>query len=125
MAGEATETGGAEEVEHLFVYGSLAPGRANHAVVGGIDGCWSRGAVRGRLLGCGPAVEAGYPALRLEAEGGQVPGFLLSSAVLSAHWERIDRFEGPWYRRVRTQVLREDGTRVRAWVYEAAAEPEN
>jgi gamma-glutamylcyclotransferase (GGCT)/AIG2-like uncharacterized protein YtfP len=49
--------------EHLFVYGTLAPGRPNEHVLEPLDGTWRRATVRGDLLDVGWGAEHGYPAL--------------------------------------------------------------
>lgn len=104
--------------ERLFVYGTLAPGRSNAEQLARVPGTWSRARVRGRLFPKGWGASLGYPALVLDADCGIVEGFLFSSDVLQAHWERLDAFEGEGYERVRTQVEREDGTMLEAYIYQ-------
>jgi gamma-glutamylcyclotransferase (GGCT)/AIG2-like uncharacterized protein YtfP len=85
---------------HLIVYGSLAPGGSNHRQLRGLEGDWVTGWVTGELAHRGWAAGAGYPALQWSPDGDRVTAHLLTSADLPAHWERLDRFEGPDYRRI-------------------------
>jgi gamma-glutamylcyclotransferase (GGCT)/AIG2-like uncharacterized protein YtfP len=96
---------GALTAEHrLATYGTLAPGRRNHPRVSTLEGCWFRGAVRGRLVDAGWGADYGFPGLVLDAAGDDVTVDVLESAELPAHWSRLDVFEGPAYRRVTTSV---------------------
>ena len=105
----------------LAVYGTLAPGRSNHAQLSSLAGRWRPGTVRGRLVPQGWGATLGYPALIVEPEAPEVEVQLFESPDLPAHWERLDAFEGPGYRRVAVEVETAEGT-VQAWLY-AAAEP--
>ncbi|MFM1895322.1 MAG: hypothetical protein RLZZ385_396 [Pseudomonadota bacterium] len=105
-------------LERLFVYGSLAPGRSHHHLLAGLRGQWQPAKVRGSLYPRGWGPTKGWPALRLDPHGAEVPGFLLESRDLSRRWAALDRFEGPAYRRVIATVGLGDGTRIEAYVYE-------
>jgi gamma-glutamylcyclotransferase (GGCT)/AIG2-like uncharacterized protein YtfP len=100
----------------LAVYGSLAPGRANHRQLAGLSGEWRRGSVRGRRLGQGWGAALGFPGLILDPEGDEVAVQLFESVDLPEHWARLDAFEGDSYRRVVTQVRIGDGE-VDACIY--------
>jgi gamma-glutamylcyclotransferase (GGCT)/AIG2-like uncharacterized protein YtfP len=78
----------------LLVYGSLAPGENNHAIVANLQGSWQDCVVRGTLR-----EKQGLRELIWNPTGGEVPAKLFESTDLKAHWERIDRFEGSRYRR--------------------------
>lgn len=104
-------------MEHLFVYGSLAPGRQNAHVLAGIAGDWRPASVRGVLLAEGWGAAMGYPGIVLEPRGERVRGLVFSASTLAAHWPRLDAFEGDGYERVRVDAELEDGTIVRAHVY--------
>ncbi|MBB3609454.1 gamma-glutamylcyclotransferase family protein [Rhizobium sp. BK602] len=100
----------------LATYGTLAPGRVNHHHLEGLDGIWSRGIVRGRLLQSGWGAALGFPGLELSDDGAEIDVFLLESTDLPAHWERLDAFEGEGYSRVVATVWTEDGERE-AYIY--------
>ena len=93
----------------LAVYGSLAPGCPNHHVLADLAGRWIVGTVRGRLLEDGWGAQMGYPGLVLDEEGDAVAVHVLESADLADHWDRLDEFEGPGYRRVRVRVTTDEG----------------
>jgi gamma-glutamylcyclotransferase (GGCT)/AIG2-like uncharacterized protein YtfP len=101
----------------LFVYGSLAPGRANEHVLAGLPGKWEPATVAGRLVPEGWGAALGYPGIVLDEHGGEVHGLVFSSDSLARHWSRIDAFEGPGYERVPTVVRLANGTAVDAYVY--------
>jgi gamma-glutamylcyclotransferase (GGCT)/AIG2-like uncharacterized protein YtfP len=106
--------------EHrLAVYGSLAPGGSNHGRLAGLDGAWSPGVVRGRLFQEGWGALQGYPGLRLDPVGGEIAVQVFASPDLPEHWARLDRFEGPEYRRVITKAMSQDGA-VEANIYTIA-----
>lgn len=108
----------AEDPENcLFVYGTLAPGQSNHRVLAGLSGRWISGWVRGQRFEDGGGAAAGYPGLILDPAGGRVSGLLFLSRDLPRHWVRLDRFEGPGYRRVQTPVHLPDGTVCIAQAY--------
>jgi len=66
----------------------------------------------------GWAVEMGYPALALDGDA-VIAVQLLESVELPEHWDRLDAFEGPAYRRVTVDVDTDEGT-MQAQVYIAA-----
>ena len=103
--------------QRLFVYGTLAPGRANAHILGGIDGSWEAASVRGTLHPEGWGAAAGFPGIVLDDAGPVVDGFLFSSDQLAEHWPRLDDFEGEGYERVPATVMRADGTQVQAFLY--------
>jgi gamma-glutamylcyclotransferase (GGCT)/AIG2-like uncharacterized protein YtfP len=100
----------------LVVYGTLAPGRPNHSQLEVLDGRWSPGKLRGRLVDAGWGASLGYPGLVLDPHGGMIEVHVFESPDLPAHWSRLDEFEGPGYRRVVTKV-RLPGGEVDASVY--------
>lgn len=98
-----------EPATALAVYGTLAPGESNHHVLADIDGSWIDGRVRGhRYHGTWRGL-TGYPALRLDENGPDVPVRVLVSDELERRWEQLDWFEGPGYRRRAVEVLAPDG----------------
>ena len=93
--------------QRLFVYGTLAPGRASAHVLAPVPGTWEPATeLTGRLLPEGWGAAAGYPGIILDDHGGPVAGLLFSSDSLAGHWSRLDAFEGDGYRRVPTTVRR-------------------
>ena len=55
-------------MEHLFVYGTLAPGQPNEHVLAPYAGTWTPATVRGELLDRGWGPENGYPSIALRAD---------------------------------------------------------
>lgn len=101
----------------LATYGTLAPGRVNYPQVAGLDGRWTKGIVRGRLVEVGWGAALGYPGVVLDPTADTVEVHLLHSPDLPRHWPRLDAFEGSGYRRVAVWVETGD-TRQRAFIYE-------
>ncbi len=96
---------------HLFVYGTLAPGRPNAHILERIGGSWKLGFVKGSFYEKGWGAAPGYPALVLEENGDTIAGFIFSSEQLADHWDALDAFEGPACKRVLTSVQLGDGNR--------------
>jgi gamma-glutamylcyclotransferase (GGCT)/AIG2-like uncharacterized protein YtfP len=84
----------------LATYGTLAPGRPNHGQLSNLPGRWLVGRVRGSLVDAGWGAKSGYPALILDADGSLIDVDVFESPALAHHWQRLDTFEGPGYRRV-------------------------
>ena len=104
-------------MQRLFVYGTLAPSRANHKILESIPGSWEAATLRGTLLQEGWGVAMGCPGIVPTADGDEVEGFVFSSAHLADHWPRLDALEGEGYERVSVTV-RVNGTHdVEAYVY--------
>jgi gamma-glutamylcyclotransferase (GGCT)/AIG2-like uncharacterized protein YtfP len=91
-------------LNRLATYGTLAPGRPNHHHLDGLEGRWFAGHVNGMLVQAGWGAGLGYPALVLDPDGPDIGVDVFESVDLPAHWERLDAFEGPGYRRVVTTV---------------------
>ena len=100
----------------LAVYGTLAPGRANHHHLAMIDGRWFSGFVRGTLVQAGWGADMGYPGLIPDPEGDSVDVMVLEADDLPAHWDRLDAFEGEEYERIVIEVESDAGT-VLASIY--------
>ncbi len=103
----------------LAVYGTLAPGRANHHQLAALAGWWTPGWVRGWLRAQGWAAAQGFPGLLPDAAGDRIAVQLFRSPDLPAHWARLDGFEGPGYRRTPIMVATADGD-VAACIYALA-----
>lgn len=108
----------------LAVYGTLAPGQSNHTVVAGIDARWVEATIRGHRFTARWRDTPGYPGFRPDRNGPVVPVLILVADELPDHWDRLDEFEGPGYRRVEIDVFDRTGTERlgRAFVYETLAE---
>ncbi|MEU1401868.1 gamma-glutamylcyclotransferase family protein [Streptomyces sp. NPDC005728] len=109
----------------FFAYGTLRPGEANH-------GLFLRGRTRseepGRLADAVLYDGPGYP-YAVEEHGGVVRGTLVTAlpeayARLLVELDRLEEYvpgdPRSLYERVDRDVVRDDGTTVRAWVYVAA-----
>lgn len=99
------------------MYGTLAPGRSNHHEISEVAGTWEPGIVTGHLFPEGWGAALGYPGIVLDESAPEVAGFLLTSDLLSEHWERLDEFEGEGYSRVEVVVRLEDGRSETAHIY--------
>lgn len=108
-------------MEHLFVYGTLAPNRPNHHIMTPIDGTWQSATVRGFLHAQGWGATQGYPAIIPDDGGDVVQGFVFSSDRLCEHWGRLDEFEGDEYTRTPIIATLDDGTTLTAFVYALTA----
>jgi gamma-glutamylcyclotransferase (GGCT)/AIG2-like uncharacterized protein YtfP len=101
--------------EHVLVsYGTLRPGYENHHVVEGIPGKWQPARIEGVIDQRGR-----YPRYRYVRNGRWVNVEVFVSTSLPHHWTRLDRFEGPSYRRVSVPV-RLEGRTIYGYVYEDA-----
>jgi gamma-glutamylcyclotransferase (GGCT)/AIG2-like uncharacterized protein YtfP len=114
---ELTGSGGAVETR-LAVYGTLAPGQANHGAVADLRGSWTGGVVHGHLHPTGWGVTYGFPALAWHPDASAVTVQLLTSPDLPAAWDRLDRFEGEAYQRILVPVTTDTG-RIIANIYVA------
>lgn len=100
--------------DRLAVYGSLAPGQANYAVLADIPGTWEDGFVRGVLQ-----QKDGFDSFKWRQSGAKVQVKIFVSPTLKKHWERIDRFEGKQYRRILSPIDNVHGGVVVANIFEA------
>jgi len=101
----------------LAVYGSLAPGEANHRIIQSVKGIWSSGSVRGDRHEQVWGRTMGYPGFLWRPDGPRVKVALLESDDLPEHWGRLDAFEGSDYCRILLPIERDDGTTVVANLY--------
>jgi gamma-glutamylcyclotransferase (GGCT)/AIG2-like uncharacterized protein YtfP len=104
----------------LAVYGTLAPGRANHWKLASLRGQWFTGTIRGRRVAAGWGNDHGFPGVRLAADGDEIAVDVFESGDLSGHWLDLDAFEGDEYERVVTEVTTPGGP-VRAHIYVISA----
>lgn len=104
-------------MQHLFVYGTLAPGKPNEHVLENIGGSWQCASVRGKLYNEGWGATLGYPGIVMDRVGEEIAGALFSSDKLAAHWASLDEFEGEGYERILTMATLMDGSSVEAFIY--------
>ena len=105
-------------IEHLLVYGTLAPGESNHYMMKDIPGVWKTAYFKGIVLKKDWGKWNGYPGIILDNEADEIKGYVFSSKDLKEHWDRLDEFEGKDYSRVKTSAKLEDGTLIEAHIYE-------
>ena len=105
------------EAQHLFVYGTLAPGEVNAHVLEPLEGSWQPATVRGSLHPQGWGASYGFPAMRLDNNAAAVKGLLFSSVALADNWIMLDEFEGDAYRRVMAVATLADGASVETQIY--------
>lgn len=105
-------------MEHLFVYGTLIPGRENDFVLKKIKGIWQKATVKGFFDAKGWGKSAGFPAVILAEYGNTIDGYLFSSEELTEKWDRIDEFESDLYQRVKTTIFLENHSKIRGYIYE-------
>lgn len=100
----------------LAVYGTLAPGKANHRQLDGLAGAWEPGWIRGRMARATRGEHTGLPGLIPDPQGEAIPVQVFTSPDLPAHWDRLDRFEGEVFRRVAVRIVLGE-TEVEAQLY--------
>lgn len=104
-------------LQHLFTYGTLAPGRKNHHLLEAVPGQWQTAEIRGRLVNAGWGYQSGFPALIPDTQGQLIEGYLFSSTELERCWPTLDRFEGEDYVRIVIPVETGSGASLDAFVY--------
>jgi gamma-glutamylcyclotransferase (GGCT)/AIG2-like uncharacterized protein YtfP len=104
----------------LATYGTLGPGRPNHHQLSDLPGRWLEGHVRGNLAEQGWGAAMGYPGIVLDANGPLIEVEIFESPALPDHWDRLDAFEGPGYRREAVTVTTDEGA-LRAFIYVLAS----
>lgn len=111
----------------LIVYGTLAPGRPNHAVLEPIRGFWQKGIVRGKLEDKGWGAAMGYPGFRPVPSDKQedIEAYILFSDDLPSNWPFLDEFEGNGYRRILADFELDDGQKGAGFVYALNDEQES
>lgn len=104
-------------MQHLFVYGTLAPNQPNAHILAPINGTWQSATIRGKLYQNGWGATLGFPAVIPDKDGEIVQGLVFSSNELEVHWQRIDDFEGEGYQRIEVETTLANGELLRAFVY--------
>lgn len=103
---------------HLAIYGSLAPGKSNDAVIEDIPGQWLEGHVHGKLYESGWGSDIGFPGIVWQPSGPKVNVHLFVSDHIPEHWQRLDHFEGVEYQRSLVPVHDNKGIIAVANIYE-------
>ena len=86
--------------QRLAVYGTLRPGESNAGQLSGIEGEWFQGSVPGFVTQPGDYLEFTW-----NDQAAPVVVMVFSSQKLSEHFNRLDEFEGPEYRRSLVPVV--------------------
>ena len=94
----------------LAFYGTLRPGESNHWLVRAIPGTWVEGIIRGYVFEVTWSGYEGYPGFVPDPEGHRVPVSVLISDEWPLHVDKVDKFEGPGYRRRPMTVYTADGS---------------
>ena len=111
-----------ERTTALIIYGSLAPGEANHHIISHINGIWLKGFIEGKIIDNGWSTRTGYPEFQRHQDGDQatVEVLVFMSEDLDQHWDHLDEFEGTEaYQRSTISCELEGGQKVEAFIYEA------
>ena len=69
-------------IEHLLVYGTLAPGESNHYMMKDIPGVWKTAYFKGIVLKKDWGKWNGYPGIILDNEADEINGYVFSSKDL-------------------------------------------
>lgn len=88
----------------LFIYGTLAPGKANHKIIADIQGTWEDGNANGRIDEVN-----GLPFFDWQPGGPFIGAHLFTSNLLPDNWVRLDHFEGSEYKRILVPVTTRNG----------------
>ncbi len=105
-------------MQHLFIYGTLRPGYANEHIMNDIGGEWHEATIKGRFVKEGWGFDNhGLPALVVDEEGQEIPGYVFSSENLEKHWAFLDDFEGSDYQRVAAHAVCSSGDVMNVQVY--------
>ncbi len=89
----------------LAAYGTLRPGEINHHVLKDMDGYWVDGIIKGYVFEVTWGGAEGFPGFYPDPDGHNVPVSVLVSEKWDRNWDRVDRFEGPGYRRIVVEVF--------------------
>lgn len=104
-------------MDHLFVYGTLAPGEENHHIMEHMAGSWHPAVAKGEVQKQTVGDHSGYPCFNPNKVDKTVNGMLFSSTELDSIWSYLDAFEGAAYKRITIQVITESGSELTAYVY--------
>ena len=104
-------------IDALFVYGTLAPGKANGHFLKPLPGHWQSAWTYGLLYPKGIGLTLGYPAVDISGED-KIEGLLFTSKQLADLWPVLDEFEGEGYCRTAVTIyLTADQQPRQAYIY--------
>lgn len=106
----------------LIIYGSLAPGEANHHIISHINGIWLKAFIKGKIIDNGWATRTGYPEFKRasDKDSHSVEVLAFMSEELDDHWKQLDDFEATEsYKRTTITCELEGGQIVEAFIYES------
>ena len=106
------------KINSIFVYGTLQPGKQNNHLLSDCRGTWKKGYVFGKLININHGEDYGYPAIKLEKKASKSHGMIFKADNLKKKLIELDKFEGKDYKRVITDVILDDGTVIKAYIYE-------
>jgi gamma-glutamylcyclotransferase (GGCT)/AIG2-like uncharacterized protein YtfP len=108
-----------QSIPALIIYGSLAPGESNHAVMEPIKGEWKKATIKGKLHEGGWGSSLGYNGfVSVNNEEAEIINcYVLFSDDLPAHWDYLDKFEGDGYTRIETDYELENGKKGIGFIY--------
>ena len=107
-----------KKINSIFVYGTLQPGKQHYHILKNLNGTWKKGYVMGTLFNINRSDNYGYPAIKIDKNGSKIYGMLLKSKDLEQKIFQVDEFEGKEYKRIITEVILEDNTKAKAYIYE-------
>jgi len=106
-----------QNVERLFVYGTLVPGEKNHHLIEEVKGLWVKASCIGRVFQQTKGEHIGLPCFEPAHDGERVEGMLFTSTELGKYWAMLDKFEGSMYERRLTPIETEHGEVLEGYVY--------
>ena len=68
-----------KQINSIFVYGTLQPGKQNQPILKKLNGTWKKGYVMGTLFNINRSDNYGYPAIKIDKNGSKIYGMLLKS----------------------------------------------
>jgi len=97
--------------QSIIIYGTLAPNRPNHSKIEHINGKWTKGVIKGKLVKEGWGAEMGYFGFKHSSldEQENIEAYVLFSDELAENWSYLDEFEGDGYKRILAKYELDNG----------------
>ena len=105
------------QINSIFVYGTLQPGKQNGKILKKIKGTWKKGFVFGKLINISKGINYGYPVIEIKKKGDKIFGMVFLSKNLKKIINKLDVFEGKDYKRIITNVNLTNGTKIKSYIY--------